>query len=51
MECKFWLNKEIQPAYLYQLGPADQREVRAIIEEHFDDLLAAWTHLRNRQHP
>ena len=54
MECKFWLHprtKDIQPAYLYQLGPADLHEVHGIIDEHFDALLAAWTQLRNRQQP
>jgi hypothetical protein len=54
MECKFWLNpgtRNIQAAYTYNLGPKDLREVRAIIDEHFDELLSAWNRLRNRQQP
>ena len=52
MEGKFWLNphtQDIQAAYAYNLGPAELREVRAIIKEHFDELISAWNQLRN--HP
>jgi hypothetical protein len=53
-ECKFWLNphtKSIQAAYLYNLGPAELREVRAIIKQHFDELISAWNRRRDPYRP
>lgn len=45
MECKFWLlvdEVEIQAAFLHNISPAAQREVKKIIYQHFDIIVEAW---------
>jgi hypothetical protein len=45
MDCKYWLdvdNFEIREAFSYNMAPKDYREVRKIIFEHFDHIVAQW---------
>jgi hypothetical protein len=45
MECKYWLlvaQFDIEQANAYNLTPAAQREIRKIIFEHFDYLVAEY---------
>lgn len=45
MECKFWLdeeNFEITSALEYNLSPQARREIKKIIYEHFDYIVAEW---------
>ena len=45
MECKFWLdvdNFEIQVALEYNITPQARREIKKIIYEHFDYIVAEW---------
>ena len=44
-EAKFWLDPQIELARNYRLSRVQLREIEQIIEEHFDELRAAW-----RQH-
>ena len=44
-ECKYWIDVEafeIREAFAYNMSPRDTREVRKIIFEHFDHLVAEW---------
>lgn len=44
-DAKYWLNStlfDIQPAYEYNLIPAERRAIREIIFKHFDYLLEKW---------
>ena len=41
-EAKFWLMPEIELAKNYNLSRKQLREIEAIIEEHYDEFLAAW---------
>jgi hypothetical protein len=44
-ECKYWLKVdefEIAEAYSYNLSPADKKEIRKIIYEHFDLIVTEW---------
>lgn len=44
-DAKYWLNTasfDIQPAYEYNVSPADRRAVRRIIFSHFDYIAAQW---------
>jgi len=41
-EAKFWLEPEIEPAKSYRLTRAKLRDAEEIIEEHRDELRAAW---------
>jgi hypothetical protein len=46
MECKFWLdieNFEIMTALEYNLTPQARREIKKIIYEHFDYIVAEWS--------
>lgn len=51
MECKFWIIEEefeIREEYAFNLGPADKREIRRIIFQHFDLIIEAWhKHFKN----
>jgi hypothetical protein len=45
MDCKYWLdseNYEIREAFSYSMSPKDYREVRKIIFEHFEYIVAEW---------
>ena len=45
MECKFWIdevNFEITLALEFNLTPAARRDVKKIIFEHFDYIVAEW---------
>ena len=44
-ECKYWLDAdafEIQQAFAYNLSARDTREVRQIIFQNFDYIVAEW---------
>ena len=44
-ECKYWLDVEqfdVREAFAFNLSPRDTRDVRRIIFEHFDLIVAAW---------
>jgi hypothetical protein len=44
-ECKYWLSStgfEVQRAYAYHLSPGDEREVKRILFEYFEDIETAW---------
>ena len=44
-ECKYWLDAdafEIRQAFAHNLSPRDTREVRQIIFQNFDYLVAEW---------
>jgi hypothetical protein len=45
MECKFWLDLDahtIRESFTSNMAPKDHREVRRIIIEHFDYIVAEW---------
>ena len=45
MECKYWIDAEnynIVEEYSYGLKVRDQREIRKIIFDHFDYIIAQW---------
>ena len=51
-ECKYWIDAEafeIREAFAYNLSPRDTREVRKIIFEHFDHLVAEWRRVHGNQ--
>ena len=41
-EAKFWLEPNIELARKYRLSDVQLREVQRIVEDHFDELIAAW---------
>jgi hypothetical protein len=44
-ECKYWLHADrfdISEDFEYNLTPRLRREVRQIVFEHFDQIVAAW---------
>ncbi len=41
-EAKFWLMPDLELARNYRLSKVQLKEVEKIIEEHFDELNAAW---------
>lgn len=41
-EAKFWLEPDLELARNYRLSNVQLKEVEKIIEEHFDELTAAW---------
>jgi meiotically up-regulated gene 157 (Mug157) protein len=51
-DCKYWLDVEaydIRIAYSYNMNSRDTREVRKIILENFDEIVATWnTFFNNR---
>ena len=54
MECKFWLfpdQFEIEEAFSYGLGVKDKREIRKIVFDHFDYIVAAWNEFMRRKRP
>ena len=47
-ECKFWLRPEtfeIEEGWSYNLSPPLRREIRKIIFDHFDIIVAEWNRL------
>ncbi len=52
MDGKFWLDprtRRIHIAYAYDFGPKEIRDVIAIITEHFDHLMSAWSRFHGQQ--
>ncbi|MBI5773076.1 MAG: DUF4160 domain-containing protein [Verrucomicrobia bacterium] len=44
-ECKYWIDADgfkIREAFGYNMSPRDTREVRQLIFEHFDHIVAEW---------
>jgi len=41
-EAKFWLEPEIRLAQNYKLRAKELREAQRLIEEHIDEIKAAW---------
>lgn len=41
-EAKFWLEPEIELAKSYKLSQPQINQIKLLIEEHFDELTAAW---------
>lgn len=41
-EAKFWLEPQLELARNYRLSKVQLKEVEVIIEEHYDELKAAW---------
>ena len=51
-ECKYWLDVDafnIREAFAYNMSPRDTRDVRKIIFEHFDLLVAEWQRVHGKQ--
>ncbi|MBE2199658.1 MAG: DUF4160 domain-containing protein [Anaerolinea sp.] len=45
MECKYWLHSDtfdISEAHTYNMSPPDKRQIRKIIFEHFDYIVAEY---------
>ena len=41
-EAKFWLQPEIELANNYRLSRSQLKRIESLIEEHYDELVAAW---------
>jgi hypothetical protein len=41
-EAKFWLEPKIELAYNYNLSRKQVREIRALIDEHYEEIVDAW---------
>jgi Domain of unknown function (DUF4160) len=41
-EAKFWLEPEVELAYNYKLSRKQLREIEAIIDEHYQEIVDAW---------
>jgi hypothetical protein len=44
-ECKYWIDDEhfdILEAYSYAMSPADKKQIRKIIFQHFDYIVEQW---------
>jgi len=51
-ECKFWLDPDqfdIREEYSYRMNQRDKKQVRKIIFEHFEQLVAAWNEFEERR--
>jgi hypothetical protein len=51
-ECKYWLDVdafEIREAFAYNMAPRDTRDVRRIIFENFDYIVAEWRRVHGGQ--
>lgn len=51
-ECKFWIdveNFDIQEAFSFNMSPKDKRQIRKIIFEHFDHIVAQWEQFQARR--
>ena len=52
MECKYWIvidSFDILEAHAYRLKPRDRREIRRIIFDHFDYIVAQWEEFQRRR--
>ncbi len=52
MECKYWIDTEgfdIDEAYSFGLNPRDKREIRKIIFQNFDYIVAQWQAFQSRK--
>jgi hypothetical protein len=50
-ECKYWIDVDgynIREAFSYRMSPRDTREVRRMIFEHFDYIVAEWEQVHGR---
>ena len=50
-ECKFWIKEiefDIEEAYSYNLSPQLRKEIRKIIFQHFDYIVAEWNKYFNK---
>lgn len=41
-EAKFWLEPEIELAKNFRYSRSQIKEIEALIEEHYDELISAW---------
>lgn len=51
-ECKYWLDVDgfnIREAFARKMSPRDTREVRKIVFEHFDLIVAEWQRVHGNQ--
>ena len=51
--CKYWLLPEqfdIQKAYALGTSPRDERELRKILFQHFEELVDAWNIHQRKRH-
>ncbi|MEE2716022.1 MAG: DUF4160 domain-containing protein [SAR324 cluster bacterium] len=51
--CKYWLLPEqfdIQKAYALGISPRDERELRKILFQHFEELVDAWNIHQRKRH-
>ena len=51
-ECKYWLDVDefaIREAFAHNMSPRDTRDVRKIIFEHFDYIVAEWRRVHGDQ--
>jgi hypothetical protein len=51
-ECKYWLDVDefaLREAFAYNMSPRGIREVRKIIFEHFDYIVAEWRRVHGNQ--
>ena len=45
MECKFWLifeERKVIEVFLYNMSPASVKEVKSLVNQHFDYFVEAW---------
>ena len=43
-EAKFWLEPEVELAYNHKLNRKQLREIEAIVEGHYQEIVDAWNH-------
>jgi Domain of unknown function (DUF4160) len=41
-EAKFWLEPQVELAYNHHLSRKQLREIEALIDEHFEEIVSAW---------
>ncbi len=41
-EAKFWLEPTVETARVYRYNQQQLRHIRALVEEHYDELVTAW---------
>jgi Domain of unknown function (DUF4160) len=42
MERQFWLEPQVELAYNHHLSRKQLREIEALIDEHFEEIVSAW---------
>jgi len=53
MECKYWLDRQnfnIHEAFSYNVSPANKRQIKKIIYEHFEYIEQQWDAFQRRSH-